>query len=196
MYLHGSQEKIAALFDEARAEAPTILCFDEFDALVPRRDSVNNMSQSAEVNEFLSQLNNCGADGVFVIGTTNRPDLIDPAVLRSGRIDYIVYVPVPDFDARREIFEIAIADRPHDPIDCEKLARDTEGCLASDITAMVEAAARVAFREKRKIDMALLEKARKERRPGISAAELRTYQRMRERFENERPDTPRSVGFL
>lgn len=195
VYLHGSQEKIAALFDEARAEAPTILCFDEMDALVPKRDNVNNSSQSAEVNEFLTQLNNCGRDGVFVIGTTNRPDRIDPAVLRSGRMDYIVYVPVPDRDARREIFEIALADRPHDEIDCDRLAHETEGYLASDITAVVDAAARVAFKEKVPIGFEMLEKARKERRPGISSSELRKYEAMRERFENERPDTTRTVGF-
>lgn len=197
VYIHGTQEKIAALFDEARADAPTIICFDEFDALVPRRDaSSHNIGQSGEVNEFLSQLNNCGRDRVFVIGTTNRPDRIDPAVLRTGRIDYILYVPLPDYDARREIFELNLASRPHGDIDFDRLARKTEGYLASDIAAVVDTAARAAFRDKRKIGMDLLEKALKERRPGLPSSELKAYERMRESFENERSKGMRSVGFL
>lgn len=87
IYIHGSQQMIGKLFDEARAKAPTVLCFDEFDALVPSRKESTHASMAGEVNEFLSQLNNCGKKGVFVIATSNRPDMIDPAVLRTGRID-------------------------------------------------------------------------------------------------------------
>lgn len=144
-YLHGAQEKIAELFNEARRNAPTILCIDEFDALVPKRDVINNASQSAEVNEFLSQLNNCGSDSVFVIATTNRPDKIDSAVLRSGRIDYKIFVPTPDFESRKALFQVILKDRPiEDSIDYGKLAKITEGYLASDISAIVQAAAREA----------------------------------------------------
>lgn len=197
-YLHGSQEKIAALFDEARKNAPTILCFDEFDALVPRRDDINNASQSGEVNEFLSQLNNCGKDGVFVIATSNRPDKIDSAILRSGRIDYIVYVSIPDKEARIKIFELSIKDRPHDEnLDHDALASKTEGFLASDITATVQQAARMAFKSKSLISTDLLLSGIKERKPSLSKSVLAEYDKIREKFENQGGDKGwKRVGFV
>lgn len=196
VYLHGSQQKIAELFDEARRDAPTILCFDEFDALVPRRDDVNNASYSAEVNEFLSQLNNCGADGVFVIATTNRPDRIDPAVIRTGRIDCKIYVPAPDADSRKALFEIAMKDRTAEKsIDFAELASMTEGYLASDIAAAVQAAARSAFREKVPIGCRHLVEALKTVPPSLSKKALAEYERARDAFENNpAPSRPR-VGF-
>lgn len=197
-YLHGSQEKIAVLFDEARKNAPTILCFDEFDALVPRRDDINNASQSGEVNEFLSQLNNCGKDGVFIIATSNRPDKIDSAILRSGRIDYIVYVPIPDKESRTKIFELSIKDRPHEEnLDCEALAKKTEGFLASDITATVQQTARIAFKSKSLISKDLLLSVIKQRNPSLSKSALAEYERIRERFENQGKDKGwKRVGFI
>ena len=197
-YLHGSQEKIAALFDEARKNAPTILCFDEFDALVPRRDDINNASQSGEVNEFLSQLNNCGKDGVFIIATSNRPDKIDSAILRSGRIDYIVYVPIPDKEVRKRIFELTVKNRPHEnELDYDVLAKRTEGFLASDITAIVQQAARIAFKSKSLISKYLLLSVIKDRKPSLSKTVLAEYDKIREKFENQGSDKGwKRVGFV
>lgn len=197
-YLHGSQEKIAELFNEARRNAPTILCFDEFDALVPKRDVINNASHSAEVNEFLSQLNNCGNDGVFVIATTNRPDKIDSAVLRSGRIDYKIYVPVPDFESRKALFQVMLKGRPSDDsIDYDRLAKNTDGYLASDIAAMVQMAAREAFRAKSDITQKLLVHAAKSMTPSLSKSQIKEYDRMRQEFEKKNDDGDRKhIGFL
>lgn len=197
IYLHGSQEKIAELFDDARRNAPTILCIDEFDALVPRRDMVNNASHSAEVNEFLSQMNNCGKDGVFVIATTNRPDKIDPAVLRSGRIDYKIYVPMPDEESRKALFKVGLKGRPADSrVDYDRLAEMTDGYLASDIAAIVQKAAREAFRAKVQITDTLLLEAAESTPPGLSKAALRDYERMRTEFEHRNDEEQRRrVGF-
>lgn len=197
-YLHGSQEKIAQLFDEARTDAPTIICFDEFDALVPRRDDINNASHGAEVNEFLTQLNNCGRHGVFVIATTNRPDRIDSAVLRAGRIDYMIYVPAPDEEAREKLFELAVAQRPHNPgINYKKLARKTTGFMAVDISAVVEQAARIAFRTKTEITQELLGEVLKERKPSMTKSMIAEYDRIREAFDSRECDAPRrQIGFL
>ena len=197
-YLHGSQEKIAELFNDARKNAPTILCIDEFDALVPKRDVINNASQSAEVNEFLSQLNNCGNDGVFVIATTNRPDKIDTAVLRSGRIDFKIFVPTPDFEARKALFRIILKDRPADEsIDYDKFAKITEGYLASDISAIVQMAAREAFRAKSEITGKLLINATKSTTPSLSKSQIKEYDKMRQEFEKRTDDNNRKrVGFL
>jgi len=74
IYIHGTQDKIAELFEEAAKKAPAVLCFDELDGMVPDRATVHNEGAAGEVNEFLSQLNNCSERGIFVIGTSNRPE--------------------------------------------------------------------------------------------------------------------------
>ena len=104
IYIHGSQQKIAELFDDAEKKGPMILIFDEFDAIVPKRDADLNGNQANEVNEMLTQLNNCASRGIYVIATTNRPALLDPAIMRTGRVDRTVYVSLPDKEARKELF--------------------------------------------------------------------------------------------
>ena len=106
IYVHGSQQKIAELFAEAEKNGPMILIFDEFDAIVPKRDSDLNGNQANEVNEMLTQLNNCASRGIYVLATTNRPSLLDPAIMRKGRIDRTVFVSLPDKEARAEVFRI------------------------------------------------------------------------------------------
>ena len=145
IYVHGTQGKIASLFKEAQAKAPTVICFDEFDAFVPTRGSRGAESKSEEINEFLSQLNNCSQRGIFVIGTTNRIDIIDPAVLRKGRFDIHCEIPAPDAGTRRLMFLHHLKDRPlSDDIDADKLAALTDGYAASDIAFIVNEAAMVA----------------------------------------------------
>ena len=145
IYLHGTQGKIADLFREAEKKAPTILCFDEFDSFVPSRSSQAAEHRPEEVNEFLGQLNNCAQRGIFVIGTTNRIDLIDPAVLRKGRMDLHVGIPAPDEKTRAQIFRIHLRNRPvADDIDYDALARETENYAASDIAFITNEAAMMA----------------------------------------------------
>jgi len=144
-YIHGTQGKIAALFQEAQAKAPTVLCFDEFDSFVPARGSDAARHRPEEVNEFLSQLNNCAQRGIFVIGTTNRMDMIDPAVLRKGRLDLQVEVPAPDAETRRQMFIHHLKGRPlADDIDPVRLAGRTDGYASSDIAFIVNEAALIA----------------------------------------------------
>lgn len=144
-YIHGTQGKIAALFQEAAAKAPTVLCFDEFDSFVPARGSEAARHRPEEVNEFLSQLNNCAQRGIFVIGTTNRMDMIDPAVLRKGRLDLQVEVPAPEPETRRQMFIHHLKGRPlADDIDFDRLAALTEGYASSDIAFIANDAALVA----------------------------------------------------
>lgn len=197
IYVHGSQEKIGKLFDEARENAPTILCFDEFDALVPNRDNISNASQSGEVNEFLSQLNNCGQDGVFVIASTNRPQNIDKAVLRRGRIDKIVYLPIPDKEARSGIFQIHMADRPYEVgIDYDRLAELTEYYVASDIAYIVNEAARVALERDCNITQEILEDAIKQTSPSVSKKTIEEYEQIKQELEGITSGKPRAqVGF-
>ncbi len=144
-YIHGTQGKIAALFQEAASKAPTVLCFDEFDSFVPARGSEAARHRPEEVNEFLSQLNNCAQRGIFVIGTTNRMDMIDPAVLRKGRLDLQVEVPAPEKETRRQMFIHHLKGRPlADGIDLDRLAELTDGYASSDIAFIANDAALVA----------------------------------------------------
>lgn len=145
VYIHGTQGKIADLFKEAEKKAPSVICFDEFDAFVPSRSSESATHRADEVNEFLSQLNNCSARGIFVIGTTNRIDMIDPAVLRKGRLDLHFKIPAPDVETRKRMFEIHLKDRPlGDDINLDRLAELTDNYAASDIAFIVNEAAMVA----------------------------------------------------
>jgi len=196
IYIHGSQEKIGELFNEARACAPCVLYFDEFEALVPRRADTHNASHAGEVNEFLTQLNNCGKDGVFVIATTNQPQLIDEAVLRRGRIDHIIYVPMPDEDARYELFNIHLKNRPcADDIDCRKLARLTEMYVASEIAFVVSQAALTASRTNDLITQQMLEQNIQATTPRTTADSLKRYESMRQQLEQVASEQPR-IGFV
>lgn len=147
IYVHGSQQKIAELFAEAEKNGPMILIFDEFDAIVPKRDSDLNGNQANEVNEMLTQLNNCASRGIYVLATTNRPALLDPAIMRKGRVDRTVYVSLPDKEARSELFRLEIDKRPNVDMDYELLAKATDNYTGSDISFIVEGSARLCFEE-------------------------------------------------
>ena len=197
IYVHGSQGKIADLFKKAEASQPTIICFDEFDAFVPNRSNTGAEHQAGEVNEFLSQLNNCAQRGIFVIATSNRPDMIDPAVLRTGRIDKLVYIPMPDRDARKEMFKLHLNGRPCEDIDAERLAELTEGYIASDIAYIVNDAAMGAAFSDLPITQHLLEETISSIHPSISKEVVSTYENLRQKMEdteirNKRP----KIGFI
>lgn len=197
IYVHGSQGKIADLFKKAEETKPTIICFDEFDAFVPNRSNAGAEHQAGEVNEFLSQLNNCAQRGIFVIATSNRPDMIDPAVLRTGRIDKLVYVPMPDKDARREMFKIHLNGRPCEDLDMEHLAELTDGYIASDIAYIVNDAAMGAAFSDKPITQQLLEETISSTHPSLSKEVVNSYENMRQKMEdtdtrNRRP----KIGFI
>ncbi|WP_294743566.1 AAA family ATPase [uncultured Prevotella sp.] len=198
-FVHGSQEKIAQLFKQAEKHAPIVICFDEFDALVPDRSNPAAQYSAGEVNEFLSQLNNCSQRGIFVVGTTNRPDKIDPAVLRTGRIDKQVYVPLPDKEARKEMFLLHLKGRPYDEgdIDADKLSELSDGYIASDIAYVVNDAAMVAAFTDQSITEELLETSVKNTHPSLRADTLQIYDEIKRKMENtERRNMGRpKIGF-
>jgi transitional endoplasmic reticulum ATPase len=159
-YIHGSQGKIAQLFSEAETKAPSVICFDEFDAMVPKRSSSEASSlMNPEVNEFLSQMNNCSQRGIFVIGTTNQKELIDPAVLRTGRMDLHVEICPPDKITRKKMFDLYLKDRPCVGVDTDILADKTDNYSSSDIAFIVNDAALVAAFKDSPIDQAMLEES-------------------------------------
>ena len=169
-YIHGTQGKIADLFRKAEENAPSVICFDEFDSFVPARGSDSARNRAEEVNEFLSQLNNCAERGVFVIGTTNRVDMIDPAVLRKGRMDLKYEIPAPDAETRRAMFSIHLKGRPlAADVDLDRLALLSDGYASSDIAFIVNEAAMVAALADEPITQAILEKSIKGNPSSLSA---------------------------
>lgn len=198
VYIHGSQEKIGKLFKVAEENAPTVLCFDEFDAFVPNRSAPGSSFVAGEVNEFLSQLNDCSKRGIFVVATTNRPDMIDPAVLRTGRLDKHVYVPMPDHQARKEMFAIYLKGRPcEETIDLDAMADLTDGYIASDIAFIVNDTAMTAAFTHTLITQAMLEQTIHDTKPSVSKESLRNYDNIRARMEDtERINALPRMGYI
>jgi transitional endoplasmic reticulum ATPase len=198
-WVNASQENIKMLFDEARKYAPSIIFIDELDALVPNRDNanVNHMNTSA-VNEFLAQMNNSGDEGVFIIGATNRPNSIDPAILRAGRLDKHIYLPPPDFEAREMMFKIYLEKRPTDiGLDYSEFAKSTENYVSSDIKFLCDEASRMAIRLKSRITKEIILETIKLNNPSISLSELNSYTEIREKMEGQQSkinDRPK-IGF-
>lgn len=184
-FAHGTQEKISKLFKIAEQNAPIVLCFDEFDAFVPDRSSLMHQNISGEVNEFLSQMNNCAQRGIFIVATSNRPDKIDPAVRRTGRLDKNVYVPLPDMEARREMFNLYLRKRPVcSEINIIKLAELTDGYIASDIAYIVNDAAMSAAYAREPISEEHLLTSLANTSPSLKREVMEAYENIRKSMED------------
>lgn len=203
--VHGTQEKIGELFRKAESKAPTLMFFDEFDAMVPRRSNDDRNYQNGEVNEFLCMLNNAADRGVYVLAATNHPERIDKAVLRTGRIDEMIYVDMPDRAARESLFRLALSKLPaDDDIDYVQLAVLTGGYNCSDIDYIVKTASRKMFNESirneslpyKKITQRLLETMISSCRPSVSSRDLREYERIRSEFSPKEGKGRCTIGFL
>ncbi|HZW55462.1 MAG TPA: CDC48 family AAA ATPase [Nitrososphaerales archaeon] len=145
-----SERGVREVFHKARMAAPCIIFMDELDSLVPTRGAGANDNQVTErvISQILTELDGLEElRDVTVIGATNRPDMIDPALLRPGRFDRLLYVPVPDLEARKEIFKIHLRGKPvAKDITMEELSAKTEGYSGADIQAVCETASMVAIR--------------------------------------------------
>ena len=177
-YVHGGQEKIMQLFKEAKENAPTILFLDEMDAMIPSRDGSAGHHYESEVNEWLVQINNCSKNDVFIIGATNRLNKIDTAVLRSGRFDRKIHIPIPDLECRAALFKLELNKRPKvldENLDYDLIAKKTEGFVCSDVTLIVNDAARVAARNQVKIGNKIILDIIGETNASVSEDEVKEY---------------------
>jgi transitional endoplasmic reticulum ATPase len=164
-----SEANVRELFDKARAASPCILMFDEMDSIAKTRGSGGAGGSEAGdrvINQILTEIDGVGArKNVFVIGATNRPDILDPAVIRPGRLDQLIYIPLPDLKSRIAIFKAQLRKAPVDPdVDIEVLARSTNGFSGADIAEICTTASKLAIRE------AILEA--EERQKKIDAGEI------------------------
>lgn len=195
-YIHGGQEKIARLFEEAREKSPTLLFLDEVDALLRTRTKQQNASESGEINEFLCQINNCGESGVFVIAATNMPEEIDEAALRAGRLERKYYIGVPDVQTIEKLLEIQLRKRKTDSINIKEVAKHLQGRVAADVKLLVDVAARLAFRNHCNISTQLLIEAVRTTPPSVSKAVIEEHLRIKDKFEQKQIEGKRRrIGF-
>ena len=184
-YKGESEERLREIFDRAREEAPSIIFFDEIDAVAPERDDGGDM-ENRVVGQLLSLMDGLEARGdVVVIGATNRADTLDPALRRPGRFDREIEIGVPDEAGRREILDIHTSDMPlTEDADTDRIAARTHGFVGADLKALVTEAAMVALRRVRE-EEAPLEVTRSDLEAGLAATEPSA---MRE-FVAETPET-------
>jgi len=200
-YVNATQENIAKMFEEAEKNAPTIIFIDEINELLPNRDSESHEMAKSAVNEMLAQMDRTGEKGIFIVGATNYPDMIDPAMLRSGRLEKKFYLPPPDFQLRKSLFEMSLRTRKKVldfGIDYDKLSNLTENYVSSDIESIVNEATSMAMSNDSRITMGLLESVIKSFQP-FPSHELKKYQIMKakmdgQRIEDENNHWP-SIGF-
>lgn len=178
-YVHGAVGNIGKVFEMAKIQAPSIVFIDEIEGLIPKREELSSSAdiKKEEINEFLLQLNNAGDNKILVVGATNRPQMIDTAILRSGRMDKRIYVPAPDLEARRDLFLICLSGRPYDKnISFTKLAEMTENYVSSDIELIVTQAARLAVAQNQNmVKEEMLVESIKKITPSISVEDVEYY---------------------
>ncbi len=181
-----SEKAIRELFKRAKQVAPTVVFLDELDAIAPRRGSYegSHVTESV-VNQLLTSIDGLESmEGVVVIGATNRPDIIDPGLLRPGRFDRLILVPAPDKKARLEIFKIHTKNMPlAEDVDLEELAERTEGYSGADIESLCREAAMNALRKDmdvKKVTLENFEEAFKVVKGSITKEMMDYYKRFEE----------------
>ncbi|KAM1080738.1 hypothetical protein ACFX1X_015616 [Malus domestica] len=152
MWFGESEANVREIFDKARQSAPCVLFFDELDSIATQRgNSVGDAGGAGDrvLNQLLTEMDGMNAKKtVFIIGATNRPDIIDPALLRPGRLDQLIYIPLPDEASRLQIFKACLRKSPiSKDIDLAALARYTHGFSGADITEICQRACKYAIRE-------------------------------------------------
>ena len=191
MWVGKSEEGVRKIFEKARQVSPCVVFFDEIDSLAGKRGG--GMSQSGSrvtenvLNQLLAEMDGIeDLNNVIVVGATNRPDILDPALLRPGRFDRIVYVPVPDYDGRLVIMRIHTERTPlDDSVDLEELAKELDGYTGADLESLVREAAMIALREDmdtKKVKKDHFLKAMEKVRPSVSKSDQERYMEMESKY--------------
>lgn len=152
MWFGESEANVREIFDKARQAAPCVLFFDELDSIARARGSSSGDAGGAGdrvLNQMLTEMDGMESKkNVFIIGATNRPDIIDPALMRPGRLDQLIYIPLPDFKSRVQVFKAALKKSPvAKDVDIDFLASKTEGYSGADITEICQRAVKLAIRQ-------------------------------------------------
>ena len=197
-----SERAVRELFRKARQVAPSIIFIDEIDALAPMRGLVSTDSGVTErvVSQLLTEIDGLERlEGVVVIAATNRPDIIDPALLRPGRFDRLIYVPPPDEKARLEILKVHTRNMPlAEDVDLLEIAKKTEGYTGADIEVLVREAGLLALRENINIDKVYarhFEEALKKVKPSLTQDIIKFYEAWNERARKVSKQQLTVTGF-
>jgi transitional endoplasmic reticulum ATPase len=196
-----SEQQVSRLFARARQVAPTVIFIDEIDSLVPVRGSGLGEPAVTErvVNTILAEMDGLEElQSVVVIGATNRPNLLDPALLRPGRFDELIYVPVPDEPGRLSILRIQTRGMPlGQDVDLAEIARRTKGYTGADLGDVVRRAGLLALRRDLQagtVGRREFEQALGETRPSVTEEMEQEYAMLRERLKQQGP-TRKRIGF-
>ena len=198
-----SEQQVSRLFARARQVAPTVIFIDEIDSLVPARGGSLGEPAVTErvVNTILAEMDGLEElQSVVVIGATNRPNLLDPALLRPGRFDELVYVPVPDEAGRLHILRIQTKDMPlTDDVDLADVAKHSQGYTGADLGDVVRRAGLLALRgdiASPAVGRTQFEQALRESRPSVTPEMEQEYEQLRRSLKQQGPLTPRPrIGF-
>lgn len=184
-----SEKAVRQIFKKAKQVAPAIVFLDEIDAIAPRRGSSMGDSGVTEriVNQLLTSIDGLESlEGVVVLAATNRPDIVDPALLRAGRFDRLILIPVPDRDARLEILKVHTGKMPLEGVDLEALADELENYSGADIESLCREAAILALRQNpsaEKVTSKHFEEAKKTVKPSIDEDTMNFYKLLGEELE-------------
>lgn len=197
-----SEKQLSRLFHRARQVAPTVIFIDEIDSLAPKRGGSLGEPAVTErvVNTLLAEMDGLEElEGVVVIGATNRPSLLDPALLRPGRFDEIVQVGLPDQAGRRKILDIHTRDMPlDDDVDLDWVAERTDGYTGADLENLARQAGVRALREDldiERIPMRIFEETLEHTRASVTPEMEKEYDEMAERLKQEGPESRDQIGF-
>lgn len=194
-----SEEHVRDVFRRAKQVSPAIILFDEIDSLAPRRGSdVGSKVSEQVVSQLLTEMSGVeDMEDVVVIATTNRPDIMDPALLRPGRFDRLIYVPAPDEKTREQIIKIHTKNMPLKGVDAKKLAKETAGYSGADIEALAREAALFALRDNikaKEVTSKDFEKALKKIRPSITKDLSAKYQNAVDDLKKSDLEETRYIG--
>jgi transitional endoplasmic reticulum ATPase len=182
-----SEKAMRKIFEKARQTAPTIIFFDEVDALVPRRgmSSDSNVTERL-VNQMLTEMDGLmELHDVVIIAATNRPDMLDTAILRPGRFDRLILTPVPNAKEREEILKVHTKNMPLQNVNLKEIAEKTEGYVGADLESVCREAAILSLRKDmkaEKIPMSSFEEALKKVRASVSKDVDEAYQELGKHF--------------
>ncbi|MFO8051437.1 MAG: CDC48 family AAA ATPase [Thermoplasmatota archaeon] len=184
-----SEKAVREIFKKARQVSPCIIFLDEIDALAPRRSTTtqNHVSERI-VNQLLTSMDGVeDTQGMIVIGATNRPDILDQALLRSGRFDRMIFVGPPGLEERMEIFKVHTKDMPLDnSVDLDDLANRTDGYTGADIEGICREAGIIALRRDINVEKVTLkdfDESLADARPSVDKGTIEAYKRIMEHWK-------------
>jgi transitional endoplasmic reticulum ATPase len=176
-----SEKAIREVFRKARMAAPCVVFIDEVDSIAPRRGLGYSDSGVTErvVSQLLTEMDGLIAmENIVVLAATNKPEILDPALMRPGRFDRLIYIPPPDENARLQILKVHTRNMPLDNVNLDEIAKNTNGYSGADLEALCrEAAMNALRRDSEKIEMKDFNEALKKIKPSIKIGEMKKYEK-------------------